>query len=115
MGRPFTQQEREVLERLVELAPQDQRQALRDSLAKAEAGDKCTCGCGSFRIENPGRERAQHYPVAEGFVDRGEGQPLMSVMPFAANGTAEDLEIYAPEHGLGDPPIPFPRAEDIQP
>ena len=115
MGRPFTQQEQAVLERLVELAPEDQRQSLRDSLAEAEAGDSCACGCGSFRIENPGRERAQHYLVAEGFVDRGEGRPLMSVMLFAANGTADDLEIYAPEHVTGDPPIPFPRAEDIQP
>jgi hypothetical protein len=114
MGRPFTQQEREVLERLVEFAPEDQRRSLRDSLETAEAGDKCSCGCGSFRIENPGKKRAQHYLVAEGFVDRGEGKSPMSVMLFAANGTAEDLEVYAPEHATGDPPIPFPNANDIK-
>lgn len=113
MSRPFTQPEREVLHRLTELAPPEQRQSLRDSLAKAEAGEKCSCGCGSFGVETPGRTPEQHYLVAEGFVDRGEGKPILSVMLFAANGIAEYLEIYAPEHKTGDPPIAFPRAEDI--
>ena len=69
MGRPFTQQEREVVERLIELAPPDERHSLHDGLADSEVGDPCSCGCGSFEIEYPGKAREQHWLVAAGFVE----------------------------------------------
>lgn len=114
MGRPFTQQEREVVERLIVLAPSEQRQSLRDGMANSEVGEKCSCGCGSFDIDYPGKVRGQHWLIAEGFVERA-GQPRLSVMLFALNGRADYLELYAPEHLDGDPQIPLPPAGQIQP
>jgi hypothetical protein len=114
MSRPFTQQEREILERLIELAPPELRQSLRDGMANSELGEKCSCGCGSFDIDYSGKVRAPHSLVAEGFVERGE-HPLLSVMLFAVDGRADYLELYAPEHVDGDPPIPLPSAREIQP
>jgi hypothetical protein len=114
MGRPFTEQEREVVERLIELAPSEQRQSLRDGMANTEVGEKCSCGCGSFDIDYPGKVRGQHSLIAEGFVERA-GQPLLSVMLFALHGRADYLELYAPEHVDGDPPIPLPLAREIRP
>jgi hypothetical protein len=114
VGRPFTAQQREVIERMIELAPSEQRQSLRDGMANSEVGEKCSCGCGSLDIDYPGKVRAQHWLVAEGFVERA-GKPPLSVMLFAVNGRPDYLEFYAPEHADGDPPVPFPPAREIQP
>ena len=114
MSRPFSPQERGVIERLIELAPAEQRESLAEGVRISEAGEPCSCGCGSFDIDYPGKRPAQHWLVAEGFVDR-PGRSLMSVMLFAVDGRADFLEVYAPEHLDGDPPIPFPTASEIQP
>jgi hypothetical protein len=36
-------------------------------------------------------------------------------MLFAVNGRPDYLELYAPEHADGGPPIPLPPAREIQP
>ncbi len=66
MSRPFTQREHDVIDRLIELAPESQRESLRVGLAESEASDYCSCGCGSFEISYPGKPQKQHCSSQKG-------------------------------------------------
>jgi hypothetical protein len=111
--RNLTPDEIQVLQRLIELAPADQQEALRLNLGRARAGVPCACGCGGFQILVDGESKTeQDWLVAEGFVDRGDRQPL-GVLLFASNDRPTYLEFYDSQRQDDDPPIPLPTPADI--